>query len=118
MLSFRVHRVGQALGNDVVAEGDAMRGALAPFLRRLTCESRTRGRQVLVGGPGQRTMVDDDVPGRDGRNGVVVAARKPWASTVSGPDPYVPDHHVVRGNIEAAADQRDARRRGGLAGNS
>ena len=61
MLALGVRRVRQAFGDDVVAEGDAVRRAAAPFLRRLAGEARAGGRQVLVDRPGHRAVIDDHV---------------------------------------------------------
>ena len=77
------------------------------------------GRQVLVGGPGERAVIDDHVVGAADRgDGVVVVARQARPAAVARPHADVPDDHVVRGDVDAAADQRDAGRGRGLAGDS
>ena len=80
-------------------------------------EARPGGRQVLVGGPGQRAVVDDHVVRAALRGDrVEVAAAPSRGAGLAGPHADVPHDHVVRGDVDAAADQRDAGRRRGLAG--
>src|SRR5439155_3879255 len=117
MLALRVTGVRQSLGDDVVGISDVVGCSPAPFLRRISGEPRSRGRQILVACPGEAAMVDDHVMrAADGGNAVrfPTERRLPRASD---PDPYMLDDDVVRPDVDAAADQRDSRRRRGLTSN-
>ena len=116
MLALRVRRIRQALGDDVVAEGDAVRRAAAPLVRRLAGEARAGGRQVLVDGPGHRAMIDDHVVRALRRERIRLAAAALRRVGRARAHANVLQHHVVRRDVDAGANQRDAGRRRGLAG--
>ena len=109
-----MRRIRQSLGDQVVAVEDVARCAGAPLFRRRPGEARTGGREVLVHRPGEGAMINDQIVRARGRDGVFGEARRARLAIVARPDAQVLDDHVVGLHINAAANQRDARRRGRL----
>ena len=116
VLALRVRRIRQALGDDVVAESDAMGGAGAPLGGARAAKTRTRGRQVLVGRPREGAVIDDDVVRSAARRQSVdfpVAAL--GGTGFAGTHANVLDDDVVRPDADATANNGDARCGRGLA---
>ena len=65
MLALAMAGVGQSFGDQVVAEGDLPRGAIAEILQVLATLDKARAgrRQAFIRAPGQRAVVDDDIAG-------------------------------------------------------
>ncbi len=85
-----------------------MGGAVAPVFRRFARESRAGRGQILIDRPRQRTVIDDDVVGADGRERIGLPAAA-WANAGrSGAYADVLQDYVVRQQVDAGADQRDA----------
>ena len=109
MFAFGVARIAQAFGDDVVAEGDVVRGLVPSFV------AGTRCREQFVRGPGQRTVVYHDVPGFPGAHAVGLPARAFHHASVAGADADVTDEDVVALDAHFAFYQRDSRSRSRLA---
>src|SRR6185369_906715 len=113
-----VRGMRQSFADDVVAVGDVVRGCRAPLVRRRAGEALAGRRQVLVGCPGERAVVDDDVGGAvERRQPVALPAGMLGKTGLAGSHAQVLDDDVARAHVDAAADQRDAGRRRRLAGN-
>ena len=107
---------GQPLTDDVVAVGDPARGIGHPFGLVFAVEARAGRAQVLVGGPGERAVVDDHVVrAAHGGDGVDVAGA-PGHAAVARPDAEVADDHIVGGDGQPALDDRHPGMRRGLPG--
>ena len=118
MLDLAVRGPGQALGRDVVGKRDAVGGRGTPLVGRVADEAPARDRHVLVGGPGERAVIGNHVHrAADGREGVFLPAAFLRRAGFTDLHADVLEHDVVRADVDAAADQSNARRRGGLAGN-
>src|SRR5690606_17699872 len=110
-------RVRQPLGDDVVAEGNPVRGATPPFLRGFAGEAGTTRRQVLIRRPSERTVIDNEVVcgcrGDSILAPVTALRRAGLARTYAD----VPDDDIVSGDVDAAANDRYPGGWRGLAGN-
>ncbi len=106
----------ESFGDDVVAVGDVARHVPAPFVGRLAGEARAGGREVFIDGPGERAVIDDHVVGihRGDRVGLPAAAL--FGAGRAGTNAQVLDDHIVRRDVDARLDERDAGRGRSLSG--
>ncbi len=91
--------------DDTVAERDVARSFLGALVSWARC------REVLVNGPCEGAVVDNDVVCGIGCQAVRLEAAAFWMACVAGADAYVADHYVVGVfDDNAAAYDADARR--------
>ncbi|MHC4110083.1 MAG: hypothetical protein ACYSUY_03355 [Planctomycetota bacterium] len=96
--------------DDAVAERDVARSCLGAFVSGARC------REILVDGPCERALVDNDVVCVIGGEAVRLEAAAFGMAGVAGADAYVADHYVVGVfDDDTAAYDADARGWRGLA---
>src|SRR5579885_3775323 len=101
--------IPEPLGDDVVAESDIASGSLR------TVVARARGRKVLIYSPGHRTVVDDDVVALRSLGGDLRLPPAPLGlARIAHSHADVLEQDVVGGDVDASADEGDARRWRGL----
>ncbi|MEY4010681.1 MAG: hypothetical protein RLZZ93_1374 [Actinomycetota bacterium] len=107
----------ESLGDQVAAVGDTAGGVTSPFLRSRALERFARDTEVLVDAPRERAMVDDDVVRvLEGGEAVGLPAARLRVTGLAGAHANVADDNIVGADEQASADERDAGRGGGLAG--
>ena len=116
MLPFRMARVSQALGGEIVGEGHVVRGGLAPFVDSFTREAGAGGGHVLVDGPTKGAVIDDHPMGCDGTEGIWIPPASLRLTIDANAHPQMANDHIVAANVDAATDEGDAGRGGGLSG--
>jgi len=107
--AFTVRAVVQSFGDDAMADGHPVRGALPPLFGCRAAKTFARCRQVFVGRPTGGTVVDDDVVGSAARgDGVHFPAALLGCTGLAGPDKQMLQDYVVRLDADAALDDRDS----------
>jgi hypothetical protein len=116
VLALGMRGIAQSFGHDVVAEGDEVRGSIAPIVRGRSQEPISRRAEILVGAPRRRTVIDDDVVSAVGRDGVDFPAAGLGLARFARSNADVLNDDVVSRDRQTALDQGDARRRRRLPG--
>ena len=114
MLALGVRRIGEALGRQVRPEDDVAAGAFAPFFHRIPRKARARSGHVFVDAPEKAVVLDQQIMRRTRGKGIDLPAMPLGQAIGTDRDAQVANDHVMRGHIDAAAQDRDPRGRGRL----